>query len=312
MNEGPLLSIITPVYNGEKYLVETINSVLTTQPIISFEYLVINDGSTDASLSIIQTYKQRIIVMDQDNKGESETVNRGLKNAKGKYILVLNADDPLLTWDLIRESISILENDQSIIAVYPDWKIIDDLGATVRSISLPEYSDDIMIGLNRCLPGPGVVFRRDAALRIGGRKSKWKYVGDFDFWLRMSREGELRHLPGVFAQWRESSDSTSISQRGLTMANERIQVIQEFLSDNNVDRALYRKSLGNSYCVAARLVFFDSKIKGKRLLMRAFILRKGWPEEAKVAIVLYIFFLPLSQKLIQMFPGIKRWITKTR
>lgn len=93
MNE--LISVILPVYNGAKYLSVAIESILT-QTYTNFEFIIIDDGSTDTSLEIIKKYKnqdERIIVITRENKGLIATLNEGIKKAKGKYIARMDQDD---------------------------------------------------------------------------------------------------------------------------------------------------------------------------------------------------------------------------
>jgi glycosyltransferase involved in cell wall biosynthesis len=300
-----LLSIITPVYNGEKYIAETIDSVLNAKIEISFEYLVLNDGSLDSTLSILKGYGNKIKLFTHENIGESATFNFGLQKARGKYLLVLNADDPLLNGELINRAIEVLELNSNVVALYPDWKIIDENGIILKTNILPEYSDEIMIGQNVCLPGPGVIFRRNAAIEIGGRSTKWKFVGDYDFWLRLSRLGKIQKLPEVMAQWRSSSSSTSILNRGENMAMERIEVMEEFLGKNQNLGHLDRMARGNAYYVAARLAFFDPNVKGRYLLLKAFRIRRNLPEQARIREVLFILLTPLSTYVIDLFPSLK-------
>ena len=248
MLNRPILSIITPVFNGERYIAETVNSVLSASFNFTFEYLVLDDGSTDKTLSILEEYRNYLTIFTHKNMGESATVNKGIENAAGDFILVINADDPLLTEDLVNIGCQVLIDDPSLVAIYPDWKIVNDLGKTIKINILPEYSDEIMIGECRCLPGPGAIFRRSAAIKINGRRTNLRYVGDYDFWLRLSRIGKIKRTPGILAQWRESQSSTSISHRGLEMAIERIEVTSNFLSENVVPKnitkmATYREKV---------------------------------------------------------------------
>lgn len=302
MGFRPIISIITPVFNGEKYIAETIDSILNSSIDIPYEYLVIDDGSNDSTLEILRNYGNRIQLYSHKNVGESETVNRGLKHAKGDFILIISADDPLLTGNLINRAINTMLDSSGIVALYPDWRVIDQEGRAIKENILPEYSDEIMIGHSRCLPGPGVVFRRSAALEIGGRRSKWKFVGDYDFWLRLSRVGEIKRLPGVMAQWRSNENSTSISQRGERMAFERVSVISDFTSENEITNLLSRKARANAHYLAARLAFFDQSIKGRKLLITSFRIRRGWPEEARMEVVIYLLFLPVSSWIIKKLP----------
>ena len=295
----PVLTIITPVFNGENFIAETVTSVLDALIAVPYEYIVLDDGSTDSTAIILSKFADRIRILSQSNIGESATVNRGLHIAQGEYVLVISADDPLLTGELVNRACKILSDNPEIVAIYPDWRIIDELGQVIMTKVLPEYSEEIMIGRCKCLPGPGTVFRKSAALKVGGRKDKWKYVGDYDFWLRMSRVGKIVRLPEVLAQWRQNQKSTSISQRGLEMATERINVIDEFLAENDLTERLKRKALGNSYYLAARLAFFDPRVNGKTLLIKAFKSRGGWPEEARIQVVLYIFLMPISSIMLK-------------
>lgn len=304
-----ILTIITPVYNGEKYISETIQSVISANISISYEHIVVNDGSTDSTALILNEYKKKIAIISQHNLGESHAVNAGLKLAKGKFILVINADDPLLSSDLIYQAVKILQNSPSLVAVYPDWQVISENKQIRKFVILPEYTDDLMIGRCRCLPGPGTIFCKDAAVRIGGRSPDWKFVSDYDFWLRLSREGIIRRIPGVLAQWRESSISTSVSQRGLAMATERIKVIDRFLHENKVPLALEKKARGNSYYLAARLTFFDPSIPGRELLFKAFMFRKGWPEEARLNVVIFLILMPFSGFVVRKFSKLTNWVS---
>lgn len=294
----PVITIVTAVFNGSEYIRETIDSVLRCAATIDFEYIVVDDGSTDNTSSLLKEYGDRIHIIHHENCGESESVTRAFKIARGEYLLVVSADDPLLTSKLFEEVFGWFESDKKLVAVYPDWQMIDPLGNVLQTVFVPEYSDELLIGECRTLPGPGVIFRKDAAIAIGGRLSKWVYVGDYDFWLRLSRLGEIRHRSQVLAQWRHHPTSTSVSKRGVHMARERIAVVEEFLSTNQIDPHLAKKALGHAYYTAARLTFFSSAVPGKRYLFRAFVLRKGWIEAAELKVIAFILLDPVSRWII--------------
>ncbi|HIP11775.1 MAG TPA: glycosyltransferase family 2 protein, partial [Arcobacter sp.] len=93
--KNPMVSVLLSVYNGEKYLDEAIESILN-QTYQDFEFIIINDGSTDKSLEIIEKYKKednRIVVISRENKGLIYSLNEGISQAKGKYIARMDADD---------------------------------------------------------------------------------------------------------------------------------------------------------------------------------------------------------------------------
>jgi len=292
------LTIITAVYNGEHYIEDTINSVLKFAKAIEFQYIIINDGSTDDTSEILNSFGDKIEVIHQSNAGESTAVNVGIENAKGDCCLVISADDPILTSKLFENVFDDFDRDSNLAAVYPDWQMIDEVGNPIKVIKVPDYSDELLIGRCRTLPGPGVIFRTSFAQQIGGRRSKWTFVGDYDFWLRLSRIGEIRHRPEVLAQWRYHPNSTSVTKRGLKMANERIAVIEDFLKNNKVDTSIGRMALGTSYYMAARLCFFSPEVPGRRYLMKAFRYRRGMVEESQFQVIAYILLLPISRILL--------------
>ena len=131
---NPKISVITPVYNGAEFIRETIESVLNAITQIQFEYIVVNDGSTDSTLQILSEYSEQIKILSFENQGESASVNEGLFAAKGEYILVVSADDPILDGSLFEESARILDFNPKTVAVYPDWQVINETGEIKRKI----------------------------------------------------------------------------------------------------------------------------------------------------------------------------------
>lgn len=296
------ISIITPVYNGEEFIRETILSVINCLgENIAYEYLVINDGSNDGTFKILQEFQtiDRIKIIHRENHGEPATVNYGLELARGEFVIIVNADDPMLSKDLIPRALSILENSPQVVCVYPDWQVIDAEGKLVRTNVVDEYSELELIGKFNCLPGPGAVFRRNSALVIGGRNS-WRFVSDYDFWLRLSRLGEFKRIPGVLAQWRSHQNSTTISMKNLEMARERIAVIENFLVSNILGEEISKMSLGSAYYFAARLGVFAPDIPAKKWMITSFQKSKRWPEVANPLVVIFIFALPFSRYLLKL------------
>jgi len=294
-----LISVILPVYNGENYLSETIDSILMNTNSFECEVVVVDDGSMDSTAKICASYGTRITYSKQDNQGEFSATNNGLQLAKGEYILVVSHDDPMLSPFLIPKATDILNKYPEVVCVYPDWQIIDSKGLVIETKIVKEYSELELIGKFNCLPGPGAVFRKNEALDIGGRR-KWKYVSDYDFWLRLSRRGKFIRIPGVLAQWRSHKNSTTVSMKSFEMAQERIDVIESFLTANMVEQRISRMGLSSAYYFAARLGVFSSKIPAKKWITTSFLKRKGWPEVANPLIVLFILTLPFSKFLLNL------------
>lgn len=294
-----LISVILPVYNGENYLAETIDSILANTNPFNCEILVVDDGSSDSTSTICASYRDKITYLKQVNQGEFAATNNGLRAAKGEYILVVSHDDPMLSPNLIPIATEILKKQPRIVCVYPDWQIINSQGLVVDTKIVKEYSEVELLGKFNCLPGPGAIFRKSEALEIGGRR-KWKYVSDYDFWLRLSRRGDFMRIPGVLAQWRIHQNSTTVSMKSLEMALERIRVIENFLDTNLVDNKIYKMSLSSAYYFAARLGVFSPKIPARKWMVTSFVKRRGWPEVANPLIVVFILTLPFSKYMLRL------------
>jgi glycosyltransferase involved in cell wall biosynthesis len=157
---NPIITVVTAVYNGEDYIEETILSVLSAARNIEFEYIVVNDGSTDNTLSILNKFQDQIKIIDKANSGESESVTIAFGEARGEFLIVVSADDPLLTKKLFEKSFEDFANDPNLVAIYPDWNMIGPRGEVLKTIIVPDYSDELLIGRCITLPGPGVIFRK--------------------------------------------------------------------------------------------------------------------------------------------------------
>jgi glycosyltransferase involved in cell wall biosynthesis len=296
------LSVVIPVYNGADYLAETIDSVLHFSEGLRVEIVVIDDGSTDETPEILRSYANRIHLLTQVNSGESSAVNSGLEKALGRFVVVISADDPVFSRELFLGVEEFFGNNPKAVAWFPDWRVIDGAGRVVKINELPEFSFRELFAWNHVLPGPGTWIRREAALKIRGRRVKWKYVGDFDFWLRLSLIGDLVHREGVIAQWRSHAKSTSVALRGLDMANERIAVIDEFVSEfrSEISEDLVSLARANSYYLAAKLGFFSKEVNSRKLFILALRSNPRFFLRAKIHECIFMLFFPVSKALVDL------------
>ena len=307
MNSQVELSVVIPVYNGEDFIKSTIESVIFHSGGFSVECIVIDDGSEDKTPEILESFGNKIRTYRQDNAGESTAVNHGVQVALGSYVVVVSADDPVFTPKLFAGVSDYFKGNPSVVAWYPDWQVIDQNGRVLRKVHLPKYDFMDLFSKNKVLPGPGTWIRRSAALAIGGRQSKWKYVGDYDFWLRLSRFGVLEHRTGVLAQWRKHAKSTSISERGPQMANERTAVIDEFISNYRKELTAKEISLARAHAsyLAARLGFFSRKVNSRLLLIHSLkldirVVKTIRPHEA-----LFMLSFPISKILLDFLSKLR-------
>src|SRR5438045_2699555 len=122
----PLISFITATYNTAPYLRETIDSVLA-QTYPNIETIVLDDGSSDNTVDILKSYGTRIMWESHPNMGETRSVNKGFGIAKGEYIIVVSADDPVKP-NLADVGIQWMEAHPEALIGYPDWDTIDAAG----------------------------------------------------------------------------------------------------------------------------------------------------------------------------------------
>lgn len=247
----PRVTVIIPTLDRPALLAATLAS-LTRQTLRSFEVLVIDDGGADAITvrAVADSFAPLVRYVRIGNSGEAGAVNRGLALARGEYVAFLSDDD---AWapELLDEAVAALDKAPELIGAYPDWDIVDTSGYFVEAHRLPEYDRRLMLCAHWCLPGPGVVIRRKVVDTIGGRDLSFRFVSDFDLWLRATALGEMIHLPRKLAYWRLHTSNLTTSDRRLQMAAERIRLIDRFYMD--ADERVRSASFRHTAYAAAHL-----------------------------------------------------------
>jgi glycosyltransferase involved in cell wall biosynthesis len=195
-------SIIIPSYNQEAYLKDAIESALA-QDFTDYEVIVVDDGSTDKSLSIAKSYEPKIKVVSQVNKGLSSTRNTGIMNAIGEYIYPLDADDMMRKDCLTIVDKHLKETDADILA--PSFMTIGTTNQVVYLMDNPTL-DDFKIA-NRI--GYFSAIRRSKLLEVGGYSPKmvWGYE-DYHLWQDMLKRGfKLVTVKDVLIMYRTKENS---------------------------------------------------------------------------------------------------------
>lgn len=252
MTRSPLVTIITPAYNRGTLIAETIESVLG-QDYPNIEYIVLDDGSTDGTLEVIKQYGGRLRWESHANMGESRTVNKGFELSTGTIIGVVNSDDPLLP-GAISKAVNTLLAHPSAVVTYPDWQLIDAHGTKLQVVRCRDFvSLAEMVRGHYCLPGPGAFFRRTVIDETGGRNPAFRYVGDFDFWLRAATLGNFIRIPEIMATFRTHADSASVCSPSEEMAREHLCVIEKIFKGSKEQGELQKikdESFLNAYHAA--------------------------------------------------------------
>ncbi len=219
MTEG-LVSIITPCYNGSKYIAETIESVLN-QSYKKWEMIVVDDGSKDCSAEIIRSYvdkDDRINLIQQPNGGSANARNHGIREAHGQYIALLDADD-LWKPDFLKEQIAFLKEKQTL-CVYSSYERIDEnsnecLSPLICRTSVT-YKDMLVRNYIGCLTG---LYDCSKSGKIYLHEELKSIRDDYAYWLDVVKEsGTAYGNQKVLARYRVLQNSTTGKKKKLIKA----------------------------------------------------------------------------------------------
>jgi len=192
----PLITIITVVYNGEKYLEETILSVIN-QTYPNVEYIIIDGGSTDGTLNIIKKYEDKIDYwVSEKDEGIYDAMNKGIDLANGEWIFFLGSDDILIK-NSIQKLVNKIDNNSHSLIVIP--VIIDNKKLIKPDISLP-----IPI-----IHHQGVLFNLEALKKVGHYSYKYKIHSDFDLMMRYIKKYGIEYIDEPICIFRKGGISTS-------------------------------------------------------------------------------------------------------
>ena len=228
----PKVSINTVAYNAEQYISEAIESVLN-QTFQDWEYIIVNDGSTDNTEQIIKKYLSdlRIKYFYQENQGVASARNNALSKSNCKYVAVLDADDIWLMCHL-KKTHDFLLNNKDYVAVGTNAQIIDMYGTFIHNSSQNLDWNSIKIKL----PGnpffhSSVLFKKDVALKCNGYE-KLAFIGeDVVLFNRMSKFGKLYNLNNSSIKYR--IEPSSIVNKGMIKAkkNEFIEIKRKLIDN---------------------------------------------------------------------------------
>ncbi len=208
----PKVSVVMSVYNGEKYLKEAIDSILN-QTFKGFEFIIINDGSTDKTRKILEFYTDpRIRLINQANMGLAKSLNRGLKIARGEYIARMDADDISLPERLEKE-VKLLDNhkDVGLVGIFP--MKMDESGRNVGLYKTKTKNEDLREVLWRgdLLCHGSVMFRKECVDKVGFYRKKLKFAEDYDLWFRIAEFFGITNIEEPLYKYRINPDSISLT-----------------------------------------------------------------------------------------------------
>jgi glycosyltransferase involved in cell wall biosynthesis len=208
--EPPLVSVVTPSYNQARFLEETIQSVLD-QDYPSVEYIVIDGGSTDGSLEIIQRYADRLgwWVSERD-QGQTDALNKGFAQAKGEILAWLNSDDTYLP-GAISEAVAFLETYPDVGLVYGDANLVDEQGSLIGKFPARQTDYRRLLRGYVHIPQQSAFFRADLWRQVGPLDPSFYFAMDYDLWVRLARVATLVYYPRSWANFRLHGDAKTAS-----------------------------------------------------------------------------------------------------
>ena len=211
MNQLPLVSIITPSYNQVRFLEETILSVLA-QDYPRIEYIIIDGGSTDGSVQIIQHYAERLAgwVSERD-KGQTEALNKGFARATGEIFAWLNSDDTYLP-GAVSEAVNFLTAHPEAGMVYGDANLIDEHGEVIGQFPARQTDLRRMLRGSVHIPQQTAFFRARLWQQVGPLDLSFYFAMDYDLWVRLAKVAPLIYEPRLWANFRLHGEGKSIAR----------------------------------------------------------------------------------------------------
>lgn len=220
-----MVSVVMPVYNGSRFLRESLDSILA-QTYARFEVIVVDDGSTDDTPEILASYGPRIRAFHKPNGGGASAINLGIRQARGDWIAWLSADDLWEPTNLERQ-VGVIEERPFIGLLYSDFATIDAAGNVTSRVHLPPPPTRparVVALMRRCfINGCASLIHRDVFADVGLFDEADRVAYDYDMWLRIIPRFEIRYLPETLAYYRVHSGQLSRRWEVMDRARRRVR-----------------------------------------------------------------------------------------
>ena len=256
-NLSPLLTVLMPVFNAEHFLCQAIESILN-QTYSDFEFLIINDKSTDSSVDIIESYNDSRIwlVHNETNLGVTKTLNKGIKLAHGKYIARIDADDVSMP-HRFETQLKYFDSDPTLTLCSSSFKVIDANGNVIRDNQPPSTSGDLMewhllawhlLFMNH-IAHSSVMAKKEVLLESGGYPD-WAVVSaDYGLWSSISMRYKMILVPDTLVCWRNHDN-------GLTRRCSEKQNQISFCISHRAHQELIDSSINKEYSIELRKLIY--------------------------------------------------------
>ncbi len=236
---SPAISVLLSCYNGARWLDEAINSVLS-QTFGDFEFIIVDDGSTDNSPEIIKRFAEqdaRIVVIAKSNSGLADSLNVGIRQARGEWIARLDADDICEPARLEKQLAKARQN-TGLVFIGSDLLEIDENGNAIKTHRYPDRHALLVRNLytaRKFPPHSSALFRTDAVRSIGGYRLRIRRAQDQDLWLRLLDVGDFTAMDEPLVRIRKHSDQISHEESGRRqIIDSRVAITSYWLRRNGL------------------------------------------------------------------------------
>jgi glycosyltransferase involved in cell wall biosynthesis len=223
MTASEIFSVVTPSYNQGGFLAETIESVLSQAGDFHIDYIVVDGGSSDASVAILQRYEDLLTLgkwpvacrgitfrwLSAPDEGQSDALLQGFRMARGEIFSWLNSDDCYLPGALQSTADSFREQPETALS-YGGAHYCDPAGAVIGSYRTEAFHFERLAWFN-FICQPSAFFRREAYEAVGGLNRTLRFAMDLDLWIRIGRRFPCRYLPRVLSSYRLHEESKTLS-----------------------------------------------------------------------------------------------------
>ncbi len=248
----PLISIIIPTYNVSRFIDQTLESIFD-QDVTGYEIIVVDDGSTDSTQSVLETYKERISYYCQENRGPAAARNVGIKMAKGKYIAFQDGDD-LWPKNKLRLQLELMESHPDVGLLSGDMQRFSGERVNVSSMFKKYgfdrnfFGDDfyVMDAYRKIyihgnyIPTGSVILRRNCLEKVGDFDEGFRHSEDLDLWLRISMQYRLAYSNEIWLLRRDHEINLTTDTESMNMSLNKVLEKHEeqyasYMTKNDID-----------------------------------------------------------------------------
>jgi len=249
----PKVTVIIPAYNAERFIKQTINSVLN-QTFRDFEIIVVDDGSKDETAKIVNSYGSLVRCVRKTNDGVSSARNTGIENAVGKYIAFLDSDD---LWEStkLEKQVALLDANPNVGLCFVGTERIDENLMSLNKTAALDYPDfcEALLLYSCVVSGScsSVMLRSEIARLSGGFDSSFTNYEDWELWLRLSLQTTFAPIPEYLVKYRVTARSASFNDTKIIERNVT-GILAKFFSLPNLPekyKAIKNKSYSSNWII---------------------------------------------------------------